>query len=82
MSEKLPIQINIYPNPSSGLIYVQADGKVPYVVNVFNTQGVNLLRNKINNRQGNIDLSRYGTGIYVVEFLVEGKTVRKKVIIE
>ena len=80
--ERTPIQINIYPNPSNGLINVQADAKIPYIVNVYNAQGVNLLRNTISTRQGNIDLSRYGSGIYVVEFLLEGKTLRKKVIIE
>ena len=80
--KQTPIQINIYPNPSNGLINVQADANIPYIVNIYNTQGVNLFRNTINAKQGYIDLSRYGSGIYVVEFLVDGKALRKKVIIE
>ncbi len=57
--------IAIYPNPSNGLIYIDAVEIVKEIC-VYNTLGSLILRNKPLQQNNSIDLSSFGSGIYFV----------------
>lgn len=68
-------KIRLYPNPTSGLINIQANGYQE--VNVYNFSGQFMERDT----QNQIDLSPYPKGIYFVNILTEEGSAVKKIIV-
>jgi PKD repeat protein len=76
--------INVYPNPSNGLINVDYNFATPetMLINVYNSTG--LLVASINNVHGEsgiqtIDLSQEANGLYYVRMLVSGKQITRTI---
>ena len=63
-------KVSLYPNPTSGMIYVNCDKSFDAVV--YNYQGQVVVRK--NNNDGQIDLSSLTTGVYFLE-IRDGKNV-------
>ena len=71
-------RIKIYPNPTTGLIYVELDKAFDAVV--YNYQGQVVMREYDNN--GQIDLSELNAGVYFVE-IREGNNIKiEKVVVK
>ncbi|MEZ4828108.1 MAG: T9SS type A sorting domain-containing protein [Bacteroidia bacterium] len=76
-------RIHIYPNPSSGLIKFiwPGDQKNPMEITVFSLSGQKLISNLIYDYSGEIDLSGYQSGIYLVVARTENQVITKKIIL-
>lgn len=55
--------IKLYPNPTNGIFYISG---ISGRVEVFNIQGIKILDKYIDSENGNIDLSGYSNGFYIV----------------
>jgi M6 family metalloprotease-like protein len=67
-----------YPNPTSGSITVPSTGKTE--ISVFRTDGIKIFETQIESMQ-EIDLSSLGTGMFLIRFSDNNKTVTRKIII-
>ena len=69
----------LFPNPSEGQFRIQlTEGEIGEL-RVFDLQGRNIYRTLINDSYGEIDLSNFNKGIYIIEF--KNGEVREKVMI-
>ncbi|MBL7932157.1 MAG: T9SS type A sorting domain-containing protein, partial [Bacteroidia bacterium] len=73
--------VQIYPNPSSGLVTISNQSAESLNVKVYDMIGRELLKKQINGTQ-TLDLSNYANGTYIVRFEKGNKTLYKKLIIE
>ena len=69
--------VNVYPNPTSGMIYVNCDDSFDAVV--YNYQGQVVMRK--NNNDGQIDLSDLRTGVYFLEIRENDKLMIERIIL-
>ena len=71
-------KISLYPNPTSGMVYIDLENAFDAVV--YNYQGQVVMREY--NNEGQIDLSNLNTGVYFIE-IREGNNVKvEKVIVK
>ncbi len=70
--------VSLYPNPTSGILYVELDKTFDVVV--YNYQGQVVMRNYDNN--GRIDMSDLSTGVYFVEIRSDNDVMIEKVIVQ
>jgi hypothetical protein len=76
-------QINIYPNPTTGVLSIKfnSDSNVLTDINIINLLGQRVLN--ISNPQSNIiDLSSLSKGIYMVQCQFNTGTITKKIVIQ
>jgi hypothetical protein len=69
-------KISVYPNPTSGMLYVKSDS---FDAVVYNYQGQIVMRK--NNNDGQIDLSDLTTGIYFLEIREGNNVMIEKIIL-
>lgn len=69
-------KISVYPNPTSGMLYVKSDS---FDAVVYNYQGQIVMRK--NNNEGQIDLSDLTTGIYFLEIREGNNVMIEKIIL-
>lgn len=83
ISKEETIQIDAYPNPSTGIIYIKAESLYGVLsIVVRNTMGQELINSQQSSLQA-IDISNYPSGIYFITIKDnEGKYGIKKVIKE
>jgi hypothetical protein len=76
--------INIYPNPSSGIITIADGGQFnkPYILEIYDSLGNNLytVEDLNNNYESIIDLSGYARGIYFLRILTADNSYVEKVV--
>ena len=77
VKETLSEKMSIYPNPTTGMIYFDAEKSFDVVI--YNYQGQVVLRKNDNN--GYIDLSEMSAGIYFLELRNNDKLVIEKIIL-
>ena len=77
ISESIAEKTSVYPNPTSGIIYFDCDSSFDAVV--YNYQGQVVMR--INNNDGQIDLSYLTTGIYFLERKENNNVIIEKIIL-
>ena len=70
-------RISIYPNPASGIVYVNSDKCFDAVV--YNYQGQVVMRK--NNNDGQIDLSALTAGVYFLEIRGNANVMIEKIIL-
>ena len=69
--------MNVYPNPSSGVVYISGADNAQ--VTVFNTSGA-VVAEYQNFNSGKIDLSNMNEGIYFLNIVIDNKTtINKKI---
>ncbi len=71
-------KVSLYPNPTSGMIYIELDKTFDAVV--YNYQGQVVMREYNNERQ--LDLSNLSTGIYFVEIREGHNIMIEKVVVK
>lgn len=78
VTELMTGKVSIYPNPTTGILYVELDK--PFDATVYNYQGQVVMRK--NNNNGQIDMSDLSAGIYFLQ-VREGKNIMiEKVIVK
>lgn len=77
---------NIYPNPSSGIVYIDLSAftNTDVTVKVYNTEGrlVNQLQTVVNQPVHTLNLKEFAQGMYTVKVITENGTIAKRLIIE
>ena len=85
LEEIMSSDISVFPNPTTGLIYVSFVNKSSSVLRVQNILGENVYISNINAKgevTKQIDLSNYSNGIYLIQLSSKYKIVNKKIILE
>jgi ELWxxDGT repeat protein len=80
LSDKdLEMLISVYPNPGKNMINIRTEGKITYL-HIFNNQGqIIAYKDVVNNH---VDISELNSGLYMIEFDVNGQRVVRKFIKE
>ena len=73
-------QVNLYPNPTSGLITLTSENLKQ--INIINSLGQTLRCIKAENDNVSIDMSIFGKGIYLLKIEAGNSVLTKKVIVE
>jgi hypothetical protein len=71
----MEIAIKVYPNPTSNFLYAEQKDQHQLRINIVDVNGRVLLENKINSG-GQIDISNFSKGIYIVQ--VQDLETKKK----
>ncbi|MEL6659394.1 MAG: T9SS type A sorting domain-containing protein [Bacteroidota bacterium] len=84
LEDQESIDVVLHPNPSpDGLVQFKTIGdnleELQYVV--FGTNGQQLQEGTLDTRSGQLDLSRLGAGMYLVQFQSAKRTITKRVVI-
>ncbi|MCR5247746.1 MAG: T9SS type A sorting domain-containing protein [Paludibacteraceae bacterium] len=74
--------IEIYPNPTNGIVYIKASEETINSITVSNMTGKVLVEKAINADQAEIDLSSYNKGIYLVKVVTENDSYIEKVVLK
>lgn len=72
------MKVTVYPNPTSGVLNVEAGEN--FQATVYNYQGQVVMRNNISN--GQIDMSELSSGVYFVEIRTNNNVSVEKVIVK
>lgn len=72
-------QIEVFPNPSNGIITIKLKGTT--ILSIYNSIG-KLILNKTISNSTTIDLSQYGKGLYYIKTNSESNFSNKKVVIQ
>ena len=78
--EETGTQLNIYPNPTQGLVTLEAEGMIE--VSVYNTLGQCVLKKEVAESQSVVDLQNLSEGLYLLRIKTENGTVSKRIAIE
>lgn len=72
-------QFIAYPNPGSGYIRIKGlqPGK-PLRYSVYNSSGMGLVKDRISDGSGVIDISSYPSGLYIILLQIDGEFIRFK----
>jgi hypothetical protein len=76
INEFVTEKISVYPNPTSGIVYVKSDS---FDAVIYNYQGQIVMRR--NNNDGQIDLSDLTAGIYFLEIRENNNVMIEKIIL-
>ncbi len=74
-------KVLIYPNPSSGILFLDSAVKGKATLEMFNLNGSLLLRKNINLSQNKLDIHELNSGIYILKLTGENINLIKKLII-
>lgn len=72
--------VTMYPNPTTGQLTLSANGNINSVI-IRNLLGQILYNNNVEAVKTNIDVSNYEAGVYIVNVMVEGEIVTKKLFV-
>lgn len=73
--------VNVYPNPSTGLVNVSNAGNLTNTIEVFDVTGKKVLT-KVVSTETSFDLSSNGAGVYVVKVSNEAGSMVERVVIK
>ena len=74
-------QIIVSPNPNNGLFNIKVPIGNTYSLIVYDIQGKKVYEEQsIDTEQKNIDLTKNSSGIYLLNFIINGKSYNKKII--
>ncbi len=75
--------INIYPNPSNGMFYIELAKSISKAnVSILDMTGKLIYTNKLNSNLNEIDLSSQAKGIYFIKFNISDETLISKLILK
>ncbi|MFH2141286.1 MAG: T9SS type A sorting domain-containing protein, partial [Bacteroidota bacterium] len=73
--------LTLFPNPSTGMVSVISESEISSV-KVYNVVGEIISIYKPENNKLEIDLTNSCKGVYLLEIVSQGKTVKKQIVIE
>jgi len=74
--------VHIYPNPTTGLISVMLPAAAKYMT-VTSILGRQMIRvDQLQSGKYDLDLSELPSGVYLVNFEIEGKTITERLVVE
>lgn len=73
-------EINIYPNPSTGFIYIDGLAQNSQVI-IKDILGQVVFHNYLSEQKTTIDLNSRKNGVYIIEVVSETETISKKIIV-
>lgn len=73
--------LKIYPQPSSNEVFISSEKIIDKII-LQDLVGRELTEIYLGNRVGNIDLTNYSSGIYIIKIAQEGKVKTKKLVID
>ena len=73
-------EVLLYPNPTSGTVFIESDGLQS--VEVYNLTGQMLLQSEASNGQATIDMTPLPNGTYFVKTMGDHNQVKKVVKIQ
>ena len=71
----------MYPNPASNLIRFEGDTPLKEI-EVYNAEGKLILKKKIQNTEGNLDISHFAKGLYLLKINTENGPAEAKFVKE
>ncbi len=80
ISENTLLGVALYPNPTSGLLYVECKMQNAEM-SIYNLLGEKVHQQIINSPNQQIDLSNFTKGVYFVELEANGKREQRKIIL-
>ena len=80
ISEKTNVDIDVYPNPTDGIICISTSKKLD--LKIINTIGETVLQKKVNGTHNEFDMSNYAKGVYYIEFYSDMLIESKKIVLE
>jgi hypothetical protein len=66
------LQLNVYPNPSSGLFFIRSD--LPIQTEIYFSLGQLLQKNNFENGIHLLELSAYSDGVYILRVIYDNQT--------
>ena len=72
-------QVKVYPNPTKGLVTLEAEGMME--VSVYNTFGQCVLKKEIAESQSVVDLQNVSEGLYLLRIKTENGVVSKRIVV-
>jgi hypothetical protein len=75
-------QVEVFPNPTSGYVYVQSDRDA--LLEVFNLQGIPLLSQPTSIRAGQeavVNVQGWSPGLYLVQLRSEDQALTRKIVV-
>ena len=76
------LQVDLYPNPTSGDAKIVSDNAVIRRVTVYNLMGQTILDEEVNNTETTIRLKDVALGVYLVKICTEDGYLVKKMVVE
>lgn len=76
--EELAAQVNVYPNPSSDVVFVNTDAQIS-TIDVINVAGQKLSSLNVNNNNAQINVNGFAAGIYFLQINTENGLITKKI---
>ena len=73
--------LNIYPNPTDGIINVMMENAANYELLIYNQLGEIVMSQNVNSKVARIDVSNLPAGAYFIEAMVNGRIETQQVII-
>lgn len=72
--------LRIYPNPTDNIVIVEGAGRINKI-NIYNQKGLLIDQMVVGSASTQIDMSKFSSGLYVVE-VIENKTIHRKKIMK
>ncbi len=74
--------ISLYPNPSTGVVTISSQNSALNAVKVYDEFGKLVLEQKLDQKENEIDLSKYANGTYMFRIASEnGKEILRKIVV-
>ena len=75
------VAAHIYPNPARDHISIKSENSIDEA-RIYNNMGQMVYSGEFNNNQIMVNTSNFNSGMYIVEVMVEGKKIRRKLVVE
>ena len=80
VSEKINSDIQLFPNPTSGIINFIASSEIKNI-EIIDFQGKLVLKKNMNSFNSSINLREFGRGIYLIKIITSSAIIHEKVIL-
>lgn len=72
--------LNVYPNPSNGIVHISAESQPVSELQVFDIFGKMLFHKSVGEREFSVDLSNYSAGTYILRLVTDKGVETRKIV--